>query len=53
MHEGRHLQGAAIARVQKLGPSFRITNIREITRLRHPDDLARYGDALRKAGMPE
>lgn len=44
---------AAIARVLELGPTFRISNIREVTRFRHPDDLARYEEALRKAGMPE
>jgi TolB-like protein len=44
---------AAIARVLELGPSFRISNIKEVTRFRHPNDLARYEDALRKAGMPE
>ena len=44
---------ATIARVLELGPSFRISNIKEVTRFRHPEDLARYEDALRKAGMPE
>ena len=43
----------AIARVRELDPVFRITNVEGVTRLRRPGDLARYEDALRKAGLPE
>ena len=43
----------AIARVRELDPSFRISNIKDVTRLRRPGDLAKYEKALRAAGLPE
>jgi TolB-like protein len=44
---------AAIARLRELEPNFRISDLRDRTPLRRPQDLARLADGLRKAGLPE
>jgi tetratricopeptide (TPR) repeat protein len=44
---------AAIARLRQLEPTFRISDIRDRTVLRRPQDLATLVDGLRRAGLPE
>jgi hypothetical protein len=36
-----------------LDPGFRISSIKDFLPFRRPEDLARYEDGLRKAGLPE
>jgi tetratricopeptide (TPR) repeat protein len=43
----------AMARLRQIDPALRISNLRDVLTLRRPEDLARYADALRKAGLPE
>jgi hypothetical protein len=43
----------AIARVRQLNPAFRVADIKDVTPLRRAEDLARYTEALRLAGLPE
>jgi hypothetical protein len=40
------------ARVHQLYPGFRVSSI-DYFPFRRPEDLARYKDGLRKAGLPE
>jgi tetratricopeptide (TPR) repeat protein len=44
---------AAIVRFRQLEPAFRISDLKDRTPLRRPQDLARLVDGLRKAGLPE
>jgi TolB-like protein len=44
---------AAIARVRELLPTFRISDIKGVSPFRKSEDLARYEEALRRAGLPE
>jgi TolB-like protein/Flp pilus assembly protein TadD len=41
------------ARFRQLDPGFRISSIKDFLPFRRPEDLARYEDGLRKAGLPE
>jgi adenylate cyclase len=41
------------ARVRQLDPGFRISSVKDFFPFRRPEDLARYEDGLRKAGLPE
>lgn len=41
------------ARLQQLDPTLRVSNLRYIVGPYRPEDLARYEEALRKAGLPE
>jgi TolB-like protein/class 3 adenylate cyclase/tetratricopeptide (TPR) repeat protein len=43
----------AMARLRKLMPELCISNLNELFPLRRPQDLARFADALRQAGLPE
>ena len=43
----------AVARVGKIDPALRLSNLGEWYPLRRSDDLARLVDGLRKAGLPE
>jgi tetratricopeptide (TPR) repeat protein len=43
----------AIARVHQLNPAFRASDVKDLYRASRPDDLARYEQALRKAGLSE
>jgi len=43
----------AIAHLRHLNPAFRVSDVRDIYRTSRLDDLARYEQALRKAGLPE
>ena len=43
----------AMAHLRELDPSLRISNLTEVLPLRRPEDLAKFADGLRKAGLPE
>jgi TolB-like protein len=43
----------AMARLRELDPAIRIANVKEWAPLRRPEDLARFEEGLRKAGLPE
>jgi hypothetical protein len=43
----------AIARLRELNPSPHISNLKNQIPLRRPEDLARYAEGLRKAGLPD
>jgi len=42
-----------MARLRDLDPTLRISNLQELTPLQRPQDVARYAEGLRKAGLPE
>lgn len=43
----------AMARLRELDPSLRVSNLTEVLPLRRPEDLARFAEGLRRAGLPE
>jgi TolB-like protein/Flp pilus assembly protein TadD len=43
----------AMALARRLDPALRVSDIKHWIRFRRADDLARYEEALRKAGLPE
>jgi TolB-like protein/tetratricopeptide (TPR) repeat protein len=43
----------AIARVRQIDPTFCISNLKDRVAVRRPNDLAKFADGLRKAGLPE
>lgn len=43
----------AMARVVQLDPGFRASTLRDYVTLGRAEDLARYVDGMRMAGMPE
>jgi TolB-like protein len=43
----------AIDRVLKLSPNLRLGDTHTLQRIRQPEDIARWAEALRKAGLPE
>jgi len=45
--------GAAMARLREIDPSLRVSNLNYVTPLRDREDLARYAEGLRLAGLPE
>jgi len=40
-------------RLRQIDPALRISNLKHLTPLRRPEDVARYADGMRKAGLPE
>jgi TolB-like protein len=40
-------------RLRQIDPALRISNLRDLTPLRRPEDIARYAEAMRKAGLPD
>jgi TolB-like protein/class 3 adenylate cyclase len=51
---GRLLEAQrAMAQLRQLDPELRISNIADWLPLRQPQDIARYEEGLRKAGLPE
>lgn len=49
LEEARNL----ITRLRELNPTFRLSNVKDVLRIRRPEDHTRYEEALRKAGLPE
>src|SRR5262249_39646043 len=43
----------AVARLRQLDPAQRVSNLKNVYPLRRPEDLARFEEGLRKAGLPE
>jgi tetratricopeptide (TPR) repeat protein len=43
----------ALARVQHLNPALRLSKIAELAPCRRPEDVAKYVEGMRKAGLPE
>ena len=43
----------SVARLRQLNPTLRVSNIRDVLGPYRPEDLARYEEGLRKAGLPE
>jgi tetratricopeptide (TPR) repeat protein len=44
----------AVARLRQLNPSLRVSNLKDVLGpYRHAEDLSRYEEGLRKAGLPE
>jgi TolB-like protein len=51
---GRMVEGSKLcARLRQLDPVLRVSNVRDRMVYRRPEDLARYLEGLRKAGLPE
>jgi TolB-like protein len=45
--------GRAAVRLRQIYPAFRVSLIKDRVPFRRPEDLARYEEGLRKAGLPE
>jgi tetratricopeptide (TPR) repeat protein len=43
----------AMERLRQIDPTLRISNLKDRHPLRRPDDLARFAEGLRRAGLPE
>ena len=43
----------AMARLRQLNPALRLSNLKALFPLRRSEDVARWSDALRRAGLPE
>jgi tetratricopeptide (TPR) repeat protein len=43
----------AAKRMLEIDPAFRVSRLTDHVPLRRPDDLARYAEGLRRAGLPE
>ena len=44
----------AVARLQQLNPALRVSNLKDVLGpYRHYEDLSRYEEGLRQAGLPE
>jgi TolB-like protein len=43
----------AMARLRQIDPTLRVSDMKHIFLCRRPEDLARYEEGLRKAGLPE
>jgi hypothetical protein len=39
--------------MRRLDPELRVANLAHIVPFRRPQDIARYAEALRQAGLPE
>ncbi len=43
----------AMARLREIDPALRVSNLKEQTPLQRPEDIAKYEEGMRKAGLPE
>src|SRR5262249_17448149 len=50
---GRDEARSAVMKLLQLAPGYRVSNVREVYPLRRPQDLAKFEEGLRKAGLPE
>jgi TolB-like protein/DNA-binding winged helix-turn-helix (wHTH) protein/Tfp pilus assembly protein PilF len=44
---------AALARLRRIDPALRVSNLGDVSSPRRPEDMAQYLEAMRKAGLPE
>jgi hypothetical protein len=42
-----------MARLRQLDSTFRVSHLKDLIPFRRPEDLARFEEGLRKAGLPE
>ncbi len=42
-----------MTRIRQIDPTLRLSNLKDLTPLRRPEDMARFAEGLRKAGLPE
>jgi TolB-like protein/Tfp pilus assembly protein PilF len=42
-----------LSRLRRVDPALRVSNLGNITPLRRPEDIAKYAEAMRTAGLPE
>jgi tetratricopeptide (TPR) repeat protein len=42
-----------LARLRQIDPALRVSNLADLTPLQRPEDMARYAEGMRKAGLPE
>jgi TolB-like protein len=53
-HAGRFPEAHnAMARVRQLDPDLRICNLQDLFPIRRPEDVARWAEGMRRAGLPE
>jgi hypothetical protein len=51
---GRIEQGQnALARLRQVDPALRVSNLKDLTPLRRLEDIAKYAEGMRLAGLPE
>jgi hypothetical protein len=43
----------AMARLRQIDPDLRVSNLKDLTPLRRPEDMAKYSEGMREAGLPE
>jgi hypothetical protein len=43
----------AMVRLRAIDPTLRVSDLRQMVPFRRPEDLARFEEGLRKAGLPE
>jgi hypothetical protein len=43
----------AIARLRQVNPALRVSTLKNLAPYRHAEDLSRFEEALRQAGLPE
>jgi hypothetical protein len=44
---------SALSRLRHIDSALRVSNLGDITPFRRPEDMAKYVEAMRKAGLPE
>jgi hypothetical protein len=42
-----------MARLRRIDPVLRVSNLKDLTPLRRPEDVAKYAEGMRWAGLPE
>ena len=45
--------GKAIVRLRQIDPTLRVSNLKDLTPLQRPQDVATYNEGMRLAGLPE
>ena len=43
----------AMARLRELSPMLRVSSLKDLFPVRRPEDIARWAEGMRKAGLPE
>jgi adenylate cyclase len=43
----------AMVLLRRIDPALRVSNLRDLTPLRRAEDMARYAEGMRKAGLPD